>query len=389
MALVEIDGIEGAKALIGETIGPSDWREVTQEDIDLLRAALRRRSVDPRRRRAGEDREPLRRDDRARQPDALDDRRLPAAADQRRPACKLGVNYGWNKVRFPAPVPAGSRVRASAEIVSIDELDDGWFQQVTRFTRRGRGQREALLRRRPVGRASSDGSRQPVYSTVERALHAALAVAGDVAVEGVVARLELALDAVVVRLGDRLGLRDARSPPSSSTRRCAGSWTGCRTRSCSGPAVPVSSVSVKANVAARVGLDRDRSAAAGASDRWSSRSSTRRQWSTPRRRRRRRTRRTQRGPGLRGRSAASSSSGASSAGHRCLDRLYSRHRTRKSRDRSARGRSATLEDRRLAGEEAGDAVLQILGAHALGDPVPLELQVVGERVVEALPGEAT
>ena len=72
MALVEIDGLEGAKALVGETIGPSEWREVTQEDIDLLRRALRRRPVDPRRRRAGEDREPLRRHDRPRQPDAVD-----------------------------------------------------------------------------------------------------------------------------------------------------------------------------------------------------------------------------------------------------------------------------------------------------------------------------
>ena len=33
----------------------------------------------------------------------------------------LGVNYGWNKVRFPAPVPAGSRCRASAEVTSIEE----------------------------------------------------------------------------------------------------------------------------------------------------------------------------------------------------------------------------------------------------------------------------
>src|SRR5258705_6393427 len=32
---------------------------------------------------------------------------------------QLGVNYGWNKVRFPAPVPAGSRVRATAELISV------------------------------------------------------------------------------------------------------------------------------------------------------------------------------------------------------------------------------------------------------------------------------
>ena len=34
MALVTTNGIEELKALIGQEIGPSDWREVTQADID-------------------------------------------------------------------------------------------------------------------------------------------------------------------------------------------------------------------------------------------------------------------------------------------------------------------------------------------------------------------
>ena len=33
----------------------------------------------------------------------------------------LGVNYGWNKIRFPAPVPVDSRVRGKAEVVLVDE----------------------------------------------------------------------------------------------------------------------------------------------------------------------------------------------------------------------------------------------------------------------------
>jgi acyl dehydratase len=32
---------------------------------------------------------------------------------------RMGVNYGANKVRFPAPVPVGSRVRAGVELVSL------------------------------------------------------------------------------------------------------------------------------------------------------------------------------------------------------------------------------------------------------------------------------
>ena len=39
---------------------------------------------------------------------------------------QLGVNYGWNKVRFPAPVPGGSAHPASLEIVSVDDVGDGW-----------------------------------------------------------------------------------------------------------------------------------------------------------------------------------------------------------------------------------------------------------------------
>jgi acyl dehydratase len=65
----------------------------------------------------------------------------------------LGVNYGWNKVRFPAPVPAGSRLRAKAEIVSVDEVGGGWWQVVTRFTVEVEGQEKPACVADSVGRA--------------------------------------------------------------------------------------------------------------------------------------------------------------------------------------------------------------------------------------------
>jgi acyl dehydratase len=37
-------------------------------------------------------------------------------------------------VRFPAPVPVGSRVRGYAQLVELDEVGGGWYQIVTRFT---------------------------------------------------------------------------------------------------------------------------------------------------------------------------------------------------------------------------------------------------------------
>jgi len=38
---------------------------------------------------------------------------------------RMGVNYGVNKVRFPAPVPSGSRIRARFEVQSVDEVAGG------------------------------------------------------------------------------------------------------------------------------------------------------------------------------------------------------------------------------------------------------------------------
>src|SRR5262245_21079287 len=38
---------------------------------------------------------------------------------------RMGVNYGLNRVRFPAPVPSGSRIRARMKLLSYDPLDGG------------------------------------------------------------------------------------------------------------------------------------------------------------------------------------------------------------------------------------------------------------------------
>ncbi|RRO17610.1 MaoC family dehydratase [Saccharopolyspora rhizosphaerae] len=38
---------------------------------------------------------------------------------------KMGINYGLNKVRFPSPVPVGSRVRSTTELVDATEIEGG------------------------------------------------------------------------------------------------------------------------------------------------------------------------------------------------------------------------------------------------------------------------
>lgn len=41
---------------------------------------------------------------------------------------RMGVNYGVNKVRFPAPVPVGSRLRASLKLLQAEPLEGAGYQ---------------------------------------------------------------------------------------------------------------------------------------------------------------------------------------------------------------------------------------------------------------------
>jgi acyl dehydratase len=38
---------------------------------------------------------------------------------------RMGVNYGLNRVRFPAPVPVGSRLRARMKLIGYEPIDGG------------------------------------------------------------------------------------------------------------------------------------------------------------------------------------------------------------------------------------------------------------------------
>ena len=46
----------------------------------------------------------------------------------------MGVNYGTDKTRFPAPVPVGSRIRGVGEIVEVEEVKNGAVQVTVRVT---------------------------------------------------------------------------------------------------------------------------------------------------------------------------------------------------------------------------------------------------------------
>jgi acyl dehydratase len=46
----------------------------------------------------------------------------------------LAVNYGWDRVRFPAPVKVDSRIRATLRLTELEDVGGGWWHTVSRFT---------------------------------------------------------------------------------------------------------------------------------------------------------------------------------------------------------------------------------------------------------------
>jgi acyl dehydratase len=56
------------------------------------------------------------------------------AGDSALPRPKMAVNYGLNKVRFPAPVPVGKRIRGSSKVLSVDEVAPNIIQIITQIT---------------------------------------------------------------------------------------------------------------------------------------------------------------------------------------------------------------------------------------------------------------
>jgi acyl dehydratase len=126
-------GVEGAKSLIGKTLGPSEWRTVTQEDItDYARLTGDHQWIHV-------DVERAKKESPFGTTVAHGNLTLSMIDGMREELVdfsgfQLGVNYGWNKVRFPAPVPAGARVRASGEILEVEAAGGPWYQVVQRIT---------------------------------------------------------------------------------------------------------------------------------------------------------------------------------------------------------------------------------------------------------------
>lgn len=117
-----IDGLEELRSLVGSEVGQSDWFEVTQSLIDQFAEATRDRQwihVDPERAKSES---PF---GRTIAHGFLTLSLLSQLAKQAlevRGDFKMGINYGLNRVRFPAPVPSGSRIRGRFTLQSLEEI---------------------------------------------------------------------------------------------------------------------------------------------------------------------------------------------------------------------------------------------------------------------------
>ena len=118
-----ITGLDGLKRAEGEELGTSDWFEVTQEAIDAFADVTGDHQwihVDPERARATPFGGTI-----AHGYYTLSI--APMLSDQifALEGFAFAINYGLDKVRFPAPLPVGSRVRMHARLTALRDVPGG------------------------------------------------------------------------------------------------------------------------------------------------------------------------------------------------------------------------------------------------------------------------
>jgi len=131
MAQTVLDGVDAVLAAAGTHLGYSDWLEVTQERIDQFAEATGDHQwihVDPDKAKDGPFGTTIAHGYLTL---SLSNFLLPQIVEVQ--GISMGINYGVDKVRFPAPVPVGSRIRAGAELVAVQEIEGG-VQATTRVT---------------------------------------------------------------------------------------------------------------------------------------------------------------------------------------------------------------------------------------------------------------
>jgi acyl dehydratase len=122
-AMTTITGLDGLKSAAGETLGTTEWHEVTQDAIDAFAHVTGDHQwihVDAERAKDTPFGGTI-----AHGYYTLSLAPMFTAQVLSLEGFAFAVNYGLNKVRFPAPVPVGSRVRMTAELAGFDEIPGG------------------------------------------------------------------------------------------------------------------------------------------------------------------------------------------------------------------------------------------------------------------------
>ncbi len=120
------DALQNAAEVLSSRIdqpsAPTDWFEMTQERVNTFADATMDHQwihVDPERAKAGPFGAPIAHGQLTMSIMSF----LPGGEGVGLPqleGMKMGVNYGWNRVRFMSPVPVGARIRTAGKIKSVE-----------------------------------------------------------------------------------------------------------------------------------------------------------------------------------------------------------------------------------------------------------------------------
>ena len=127
-----INGIEDLKEKKGEHLGYSDWHEITQEQVNQFADATGDHQwihVDPERATSGPFGGTIAHG-------YLTMSLAPTLLSEvwRVDGMKMGLNYGINKLRFPSPVPVGSKLRVGAALADVEDVSGGGVQATLALT---------------------------------------------------------------------------------------------------------------------------------------------------------------------------------------------------------------------------------------------------------------
>ena len=131
MAVTTLRGIDAVRSALGTHLGYSDWLEITQDRVDVFADATGDHQwihVNVDKAKNGPFGAPIAHGYLTM---SLSNMFLPQIVEVT--DVSMGINYGTDSVRFPAPVVVGTRIRAGAELIAVTDITNG-VQTTIRIT---------------------------------------------------------------------------------------------------------------------------------------------------------------------------------------------------------------------------------------------------------------